>query len=124
MTTASTTSEARAMQKALQLGLAQRVRRVCFGVYVVPSTSEQDVTWTVTVENNDAYTCTCRAAHLAACVHRAAVWLRKAEAAGLRVLAVKGAADRRRVTGLAAAHAGEEAPAPVSANVTPLRRAA
>lgn len=52
---------------------------------------------TVTVDG-DSYTCTCRAAHHPACVHRAATWLRKAEAAGLRVLGVKGAASKGRVT--------------------------
>lgn len=71
-------SERGAIRRALELGLASQVRRIVRGVYQVPSTSEPDVRWTVTVVDG-VYDCTCRAAYHPACVHRAAVYLARLE---------------------------------------------
>jgi hypothetical protein len=91
---AITISEARALSKALNLGLAAQVERVRCGLYRVPSSSEAGVVWTVVVESG-AYSCTCRASNQPACVHRAAVYLAKLQAAGAKVVGVKPAARQR-----------------------------
>jgi len=91
---AITASEQRAISKAMGLELAARVERVRLGLYRVPSTSEEGVTWTVVIENG-AYECTCRASNKPACVHRAAVYLAKVQATGSRVVGVKPAPRQR-----------------------------
>ena len=91
---AITASEQRAISKAMNLELAAQVERVRFGLYRVPSTSEQGVTWTVAIENG-AYCCTCRASNKPACVHRAAVYLAKLQATGAKVVGVKPATRQR-----------------------------
>ena len=85
---AITASEQRAISKAMNLELAAQVERVRFGLYRVPSTSEEGVTWTVAIENG-TYSCICRAANKPACVHRAAVYLAKLQATGAKVVGVK-----------------------------------
>ncbi|MGH2367921.1 MAG: hypothetical protein ACRDI2_06970 [Chloroflexota bacterium] len=95
MATSRADSERTAITKALALGLAQQVRRQRFGLYLVPSTSEPGVEWTVTVDAG-VYRCTCKAAGHPACVHRAAVYLAKVQAKGAKVVGVRaaGAADQ------------------------------
>ena len=102
---AITGSEQRAISKARNLDLAVQVERVRFGLYRVPSTSEQDVTWTVAIENG-AYSCTCKAANKPACVHRAAVYLAKLQATGAKVVGVKPATRAARQPKPAAAPTG------------------
>ena len=91
---AITSSEQRALSKAMALALAAQVTRVRRGLYRVPSTSEEDVTWTVMVDGG-AYSCTCRASNKVACVHRAAVYLAKVQATGAKVVGVKPATQQR-----------------------------
>jgi len=91
---AITASEQRAISKAMNLELAAQVKRVRFGLYRVPSTREEGVTWTVAIENG-TYSCTCRAANKPACVHRAAVYLAKMVASGAKVVGVKPATRQR-----------------------------
>lgn len=79
-----------ALSKAVALGLAADVRRVRFGEYRVPSTSQAGVTYTVTVGADNVYRCTCKGAKHPACVHRAAVYLAKLRCnEGVQVLSVK-----------------------------------
>jgi len=85
---AITASEQRAISKAMNLDLAAQVERVRFGLYRVPSTSEEGVTWTVAIESG-TYSCTCKAANKPACMHRAAVYLAKLQATGAKVVGVK-----------------------------------
>jgi hypothetical protein len=62
-----------ALVKALQAGLAETVRRVEHGRYLVPSTSDAKVTYVVTGRSK-VLGCTCQAGeHLPYCQHRAAV---------------------------------------------------
>ena len=91
---AITAGEQRALSKAMALELAERVERVRLGLYRVPSTSEESVTWTVMVDGG-AYSCTCRASNKLACVHRAAVYLAKVQASGAKVVGVKPATRQR-----------------------------
>jgi hypothetical protein len=76
----------RALGKALTLGLHQRVARVRYGVYLVPSTSSAEV-YTVQHEpgQDERLFCTCPGRFHPACTHRAAVWIAKQEAKGVRV---------------------------------------
>ena len=76
----------RAIQKALTLGLHKRVMRIAFGRYAVPSTTTEE--WHAvghdTVVEEEMH-CTCSGRYHPVCVHRAAVWLAKQEAKGVRV---------------------------------------
>jgi hypothetical protein len=91
---AITLSQQRALSKAMALELAAQVTRVRRGLYRVPSTSEESVTWTVMVDSG-VYECTCRASNKPACVHRAAVYLAKVQASGAKVVGVKPAPRQR-----------------------------
>ena len=92
---AITSSEQRALSKAMHLELPAQVERVRLGLYRVPSTSEAGVSWTVITESG-AYSCTCRASNKPACVHRAAVYLAKLQATGAKVVGVKPATRAAR----------------------------
>jgi hypothetical protein len=62
-----------ALQKALKAGVADTVKRLDFGHYLVPSTSRGGVTHVVTGRGK-LLDCTCEAGgHLPFCVHRGAV---------------------------------------------------
>src|SRR5215204_6878739 len=91
-------AERRAVAKALGLGLPARVERVRFGEYRVPSTSRAGRVYRVTVDGAGAYTCECASAHRPACVHRAALFVRRLEAnSGVRVTGVETEDGRRRL---------------------------
>ena len=69
-----------AISKAVELGLPARVRRIRFGLYRVPSTSEAGVTHTVTVDGRGTYRCSCVAGQFnRPCAHAAAVYVAKVE---------------------------------------------
>jgi hypothetical protein len=73
-----------AIRRALEAGLQRRVQRVHYGVYLVPSTSRAAVHTVTHFANPDELCCTCEGGAHLACVHRAAVYLAKLEARGLR----------------------------------------
>lgn len=87
------TVQDRAVAKAISGGLAAKVVRRDFGWYEVPSTTRAGVVHTVRhtrgIDGEAALTCTCESGWRPACQHRAAVWLAKREAAGVKVTAVK-----------------------------------
>jgi len=71
-----------AVKKAQRLGLAARVRRVRLGVYLVPSTSDLPLTYSVTGIGPRLadYRCVCPAASYGnVCAHVAAVALRRVQ---------------------------------------------
>lgn len=90
----------RAIAKAVELGTAGTVRRVAFGHYRVPSTSQEGVEYVVRhargIDGEAALTCTCPSGYRPACVHRAGVWLAKREAEGVHVTGVKAPAKPAR----------------------------
>ena len=108
---ALTSSERRAITRALAHGGGAAVRRVRCGVYAVRSASRPGVVHTVTVDGTGAYGCTCEAGrHERVCWHQAAAYVARVEHAG---------------GGRVVAPAGPPAPAPArAADVTPIRRAA
>jgi hypothetical protein len=73
-----------AIRRALEAGLQHRVQRVRYGVYLVPSTTRPAVHTVTHFANPDELRCTCEGGTHVACVHRAAVYLAKLEARGLR----------------------------------------
>jgi hypothetical protein len=98
---------ARAIKRAIGLGLAGEVIRVRCGWYQLPSTTRLGQVWTVRVVEG-RYSCNCEAGRSGRpYVHQAAVFRRKTEAGGASVVAP---APARLV----------EAPA----NVLPFQRAA
>jgi hypothetical protein len=84
-------AQRRALARALGLGLAARVVRVGYGRYLVPSTSRPGATHEVThpAGRDAAMACNCESAWRPACVHRAAVWIRKLQAQGHRATSVR-----------------------------------
>jgi hypothetical protein len=82
------TPQQKAITRALAAGLHRRVVRVRFGVYLVPSTT-RDVVHAVSHSpaSPEHTICSCEARQHPACQHRAAVYLAKLEASGLRVKA-------------------------------------
>ena len=83
------TPQQKAITKALAAGLHRRVVRIKRGTYLVPSTT-REVVHCVGHNPDEPHlaehlTCSCEARYHPACTHRAAVWLAKMEAAGLRV---------------------------------------
>lgn len=78
----------RAIQRAIALGLAGDVQRVCRGWYRLPSTTRPEVFWTVRVSREGHWSCDCEAGRAGRpCVHQAAVYIRKVEAGGGTVVA-------------------------------------
>lgn len=99
MARAATAAEMRqrAIMRAIGLGLSGEVERVAYGHYRLPSTTRPGTFWTVKVVEG-RYVCDCEAGRAGRpCCHAAAVFIRKTEQGGGRVVAP-------------AAHAGEEAP--------------
>lgn len=95
-----TQMQARAIQRAISLGLAGEIERVSYGHYRLPSTTRPGVFWTVKVVGG-RYVCVCEAGRSQRpCSHAAAVFIRKTECGGARVVGP-------------ATHAGEEAPSNV-----------
>lgn len=93
--------QARAINRAIALGLAGEVIRVRGGWYQLPSTTRPGQVWTVRVVEG-RYTCDCEAGRNdKPCVHQAAVYIRKVEQGGATVVAPAVAVE----------------PAPVPANV-------
>ena len=82
------TRERNALSRAIEANLAAQVERVQYGVYRVPSTSEAGVVYTVR-QAERGWTCDCPAGQSGyPCKHKAAVLIRKTEAAsGCRVKA-------------------------------------
>jgi hypothetical protein len=75
-----------AVARALAAGLHRRVVRVRFGVYLVPSTTRNVVhAVSHSPASPEHLVCSCEARQHPACQHRAAVYLAKLEASGLRV---------------------------------------
>jgi hypothetical protein len=82
------TRRARAIQRAISLGLAGGVQRVRFGWYRLPSTTRPGVWWTVRVSADGRWSCDCEAGRAGRpCVHQAAVYIRKVQAGGGTVVA-------------------------------------
>jgi len=83
------TMQQRAVERAISAGLAARVRRIAFGHYEVPSTSREGVVHTVRhtrgIGGEAALSCTCESGHRPACVHRAALYVRRLQEQGLTV---------------------------------------
>ena len=80
-----TLSQQRALSKALALALAAQVTRIRCGLYLVPSTSEEGVTWTVIQRVDGGLQCTCGAGiHGRPCAHAAAVTVRRQQDAKRR----------------------------------------
>ena len=105
-------AQQRAISRAIALGLAGDVQRVSYGWYRLPSTTRPGVFWTVRVSREGHWSCDCEAGRAGrACVHQAAVLIRKTEAGGATVVAP-------------ATSTQEAPPAAASGNVIPLRRAA
>lgn len=72
-----------ALRKALEGGVADTVKRLDYGHYLVPSTSRGGVTHVVT-GRSQVLDCTCEAGgHLPFCVHRAAVAICRLREQGL-----------------------------------------
>ena len=108
---APTSSERRAITRALAHGGGAAVRRVRCDVYAVRSASRPGVVHTVTVDGTGAYGCDCEAGrHERVCWHQAAAYVARVEHAS---------------GGHHPAPAGASAPTPErAANVMPIRRAA
>ena len=83
------TMQQRAVERAISAGLPARVRRIAFGHYEVPSTSREGVVHTVRhtrgIGGEAALSCTCESGHRPACVHRAALYVRRLQEQGLTV---------------------------------------
>jgi hypothetical protein len=100
-----------AISRALARGGAAAVTRIRFGLYRVASNSREGRFHTVSVDGQGVYRCDCEAGIAArVCWAQAAVFIAKVEHA-----------SKGRVTAPAPP---VQAPAPLPANVTPLRRAA
>jgi hypothetical protein len=74
------TSRANAIRKAVAQGTASQVRRVRFGLYRVPSATEEGVAYTVRVDEQGNYSCNCPAGTAGRpCYHKAGVYIAKVE---------------------------------------------
>jgi hypothetical protein len=103
------TGERNAISRALARGGAAAVTRIRFGLYRVASSSREGRFHTVSVDGQGVYRCDCEAGIASrVCWAMASVYIAKVEHGGCRVVAP----------------AAPAAPAPLPANVTPLRRAA
>jgi len=72
----------RTLKRALEMALAEKVERVEYGLYLVPSTTRGGLVHTVT-GTEPPLACTCEARfHMPLCVHRAAVLVRRWRAEG------------------------------------------
>jgi hypothetical protein len=92
-----------AIQRALEVQLHRRLQRIRYGLYLVPSTTRSIVHTVSHGADQDQLRCTCEGGAHVACVHRAAVYLAKLEARGLRpVLPSPAATSRARVAPTAA----------------------
>jgi SWIM zinc finger len=70
------------IKEALRLGLDDSVQRLDHGLYLVPSTTQGDMVYTVT-GTEPPLDCTCEAQwHMPLCKHRAAVLIRRWKEAG------------------------------------------
>lgn len=69
-----------AIGRAVERGGARLVRRLRFGRYLVPSATRPDRTYTVTVDAQGRYRCTCEAGLMGhPCHHAASVYVAKVE---------------------------------------------